>query len=142
MEELLTRISEDLIGRVHGPLTLRLLLQPTIAIFFAVRAGVRDARQDRAPYFWALLNNPVHRREMLREGWRDVGKIFVIAVVLDIIYQLIVIRWVYPGETLVVAAALALLPYLVVRGLVTRIVRLAKPRPARKHPNETAGTQP
>jgi hypothetical protein len=79
---------------------------------------------------------------MLREGWRDVGKVFVIAVVLDIIYQLIVIRWVYPGETLVVAAALALLPYLIVRGLVTRIVRLAKRSPPRKQPNETAGTQP
>jgi hypothetical protein len=141
MEELLTRISEDLIGRVHGPLTLRLLLQPTIAIFFAIRAGVRDAGQDRAPYFWALINNPVHRREMLREGWRDVGKVFVIAIALDIVYQLIVLRWVYPGETLVVAAALALLPYLIVRGLVTRIVKSIKRRP-RKQPNETAGTQP
>jgi hypothetical protein len=135
MEELLTRISENLIGRVHGPLTLRLLLQPAIAIFFAIRAGLRDAREDRAPYFWALISNPAHRREMLREGWRDVGKIFVIAIALDIVYQMIVIRWVYPGETLVVAAALALVPYLIIRGAVTRIARLGK------RPNETAGTQ-
>jgi hypothetical protein len=78
---------------------------------------------------------------MLREGWRDVGKVFVIAIALDIVYQLIVLRWVYPGETLVVAAALALLPYLIVRGLVTRIVKSIKRRP-RKQPNETAGTQP
>jgi hypothetical protein len=135
MEELLTRISENLIGRVHGPLTFRFLLQPAIAIFFAIRAGLRDAREDRAPYFWALISNPAHRREMLREGWRDVGKIFVIAIALDIVYQMIVIRWVYPGETLVVATALALVPYLIVRGLVTRIARLGK------RPNETAGTQ-
>jgi hypothetical protein len=140
MDELLTRISEDLIGRVHGPLTLRLLLQPAIAIFFATRAGLRDAREDRAPYFWALFSNPEHRREMLREGWRDVGKIFVIAVVLDVLYQILVIRWVYPGETLVVASALALLPYLIFRGAVTRIARLIKRNPSRQQ-NEITGTK-
>jgi hypothetical protein len=131
MEELLTRVTENLVGRVHGPLTFRFLLQPAIAIFLAVRAGLRDAREDRPPYFWALLYNPVHRREMLRDGWRDVGKVFVIAIILDVVYQLIVLRWVYPGETLIVAAALALLPYLIFRGLITRIARFvrgARPR--------------
>ena len=142
MEELLTRISEDLIGRVHGPLTLRLLLQPAVAIFFATRAGLRDAREDRAPYFWALISNPGHRREMLREGWRDVGKIFVIAVVLDVLYQVLVIRWVYPGETLVVATALALLPYLIIRGSVTRIARLIKRNPSQQQQDEITGTKP
>jgi hypothetical protein len=142
MEELLTRISENLIGRLHGPLTLRLLLQPMVAIFFAIRAGLRDAREDRVPYFWAMISNPAHRREMLREGWRDVGKIFVIAVALDIVYQMVVFRWLYPGETLIVASALALLPYLIIRGLVTRIARKIKRSPSQGQPNDTAGTQP
>jgi len=139
MEEILSRISENLIGRLHGPLTFRFLLQPAIAIFFAVRAGLRDARENRPPYFWALLYNPEHRREMLRQGWHDVGKVFLIAIVLDVIYQLIVVRWVYPGETLVVAAVLALLPYLLFRGAVTRIARLLRGAPA---PQETTGTPP
>lgn len=124
MEEILTRIADNLIGRTQGPLTLRLLLQPAVAIFFAVRAGLVDARDGRAPYFWALFYDPAHRNEMLREGWRDVGKVFVLAIVLDVIYQVIVLRWVYPGETLVVAATLALLPYLLVRGSTTRLARL------------------
>jgi hypothetical protein len=135
MEDILARISEDLIGRVHGPLTFRFLLQPAIAIFLAVRAGLRDAREDRPPYFWALLYKSGHRREMLRDGWRDVGKVFVIAVALDIVYQMLVLRWVYPGETLVIAAALALLPYLLFRGVVTRVARLVRgARPARPTP--------
>jgi hypothetical protein len=141
MEELLTRVWENLIGRVHGPLTFRLLLQPAIAIFFATRAGLRDAREDRAPYFWALIYDPTHRREMLHQGWRDVGKIFVIAVILDVIYQLLVVRWIYPGETLIVAIILALIPYLLIRGLVTRIARLAHRRSSRPQPKQTTGTQ-
>ena len=32
------------------------------------------------------------------------GKIFVLAVVLDVICQLIVFRWLYPGEALLVAS--------------------------------------
>jgi hypothetical protein len=36
-------------------------------------------------------------------------------VVLDVICQLIVFRRLYPGEALLVAAILAILPYLVVR---------------------------
>ncbi|HET9447722.1 MAG TPA: hypothetical protein VFO35_15760, partial [Steroidobacteraceae bacterium] len=74
MEDILARLSENLVGRIHGPLTFRFLLQPAVAIFFAVRAGLRDAREDRAPYFWALLYDPGHRRAMLRQGWHDVGK--------------------------------------------------------------------
>jgi hypothetical protein len=142
MEELLTRIWDNLIGRADGPLTLRLLLQPAMAIFFATRAGLRDARQGRPPYFWALLSNPEHRRDMLREGWRDVGKVFVIAIVLDVIYQLLVLRWIYPGETLIVAAVLALIPYLLIRGLITRIARLTHDKADRAKPNQSTGTQP
>ena len=73
------------------------------------------------PYFWALFTSPEHRRELLREGWKAVGKIFVIAVVLDAVYQFITVRWFYPGEALVTAVALALVPYLVLRGPVNRL---------------------
>jgi hypothetical protein len=137
MEETLARIAENLVGRLHGPLTFRLLLQPAIAIFLAVRAGLHDARDHQPAYFWALINNAEHRRAMLRDGWRDIGKVFVIAIILDVIYQLIVVRWVYPGETLIVAAALALLPYLLFRGAVTRLVRLVRGADAAQH---TTGT--
>lgn len=139
MEDILVRFADNLVGRLHGPLTLRLLLQPAVAIFFATRAGLRDARGSRPPYFWALLNNAEHRRDMLREGWHDVGKVFLIAIVLDVVYQLIVVRWIYPGETLIVAAILALVPYLLFRGFVTRIARLIRGSPP---PPQTTGTQP
>lgn len=116
-----TRIMENLVGRVHGPMSFRLVLQPLMAVIFAIRDGRKDAREGRAPYFWVLFTRPGHRRELLREGWKSVGKIFIIALVLDAVYQYITVRWFYPGEALVTAAVLALVPYLLLRGPVNRL---------------------
>ena len=58
---------------------------------------------------------------MIRDGWKSVGKVFVLALVLDVVYQIIVLRFVYPGETLLVAFVLAIVPYLILRGLVNRL---------------------
>jgi hypothetical protein len=116
-----TREMENLVGRVHGPMSFRLIIQPLMAVVFAVRDGRKDAQEGKAPYLWALFTNPAHRRELLREGWKSVGKIFVIALVLDAVYQFITVRWFYPGEALVVAVVLALVPYLVLRGPVNRL---------------------
>ena len=116
-----TRMMENLVGRVHGPMSFRLILQPLMAVIFAIRDGRRDSREGKAPYFWALFTSPEHRRELLREGWKSVGKIFVIALVLDAVYQYITVRWFYPGEAIVTAIALALIPYLLLRGPVNRL---------------------
>jgi hypothetical protein len=61
---------------------------------------------------------------MLRNLWAIAGKVFLVAVVLDVIYQIVVFRWVYPVETLIVATVLALVPCMVVRGVGNRIVTL------------------
>jgi tryptophan-rich sensory protein len=60
---------------------------------------------------------------MLKDGWKSVGKVFVLALVLDVVYQIIVMRFVYPGEALITAVLLAIVPYLTLRGLVTRFTR-------------------
>ena len=89
-----------LIGRVDGPFTLRLLVQPTVAAILAIRAGLRDARENRPPYLWSIFTSPATRHDLLRQGLADVGKAFVVAVILDLTDQLIVYRWVYPGQAL------------------------------------------
>jgi hypothetical protein len=121
VEELIARFAGDLIGRVGGPMSVRFILQPAIATFLAVRAGLKDAREGRPAYFWTILSNPAHRRDLLRNGWKDVAKVFVMAVVLDTVYQIIQLRWIHPLQALTVAVTLALLPYLLFRGPVRRI---------------------
>ena len=123
MEEMWTRFWGDLMARVGGPMTFRLILQPIMAAIFAVRGGLKDAREGRPVYFWALLTDPANRGEMLRDGWKSVGRVFIFAIVIDGIYQFIVSRWFYPGEALIVAIVLAICPYILIRGPVNRIAR-------------------
>lgn len=124
MEELLMRIAANLTDRVSGPMHLRIYIQPLMAIIFAVLAGMNDAKAGKPAYFWALLTNPVCRAEMIKDGWKQVGKVFILAVVLDVICQYLVLHFVYPGEAVIVAFVLAIAPYLIVRGLVNRVASI------------------
>jgi hypothetical protein len=128
MDEVLTRIFGDLGDRVGGPLTFRLVLQPAVAIVLAIRAGLHDAHDDRSPYFWTILTRPADRHELLREGWKDLAKVFILAVLIDIGFQVMVFRRFYPFEALLVAFLLACVPYLLVRGPTDRIARMARRR--------------
>ena len=121
MRDMFARILHDLLGRLDGPLHFRVFLQPTMATIFAIRDGLRDAREGQPPYFWTLFTKPTLGE--LRSGWKSVSKVFILAVILDVIYQIIVYRWFYPFETLLVAVVLAIVPYLMIRGTVNRIKR-------------------
>ena len=123
MDDIWMRFVENLNDRVTGPMKFRLLLQPAMAAFFAIRSGLNDARTGKPPYFWSLLTDPSQRSDMLKDGWKSVGKVFLIALLLDAIYQVMVLKFIYPGEAIYVAFVLAILPYLILRGLVTRLAR-------------------
>jgi hypothetical protein len=123
MDDMWIRFTSDMVARVSGPMKFRLVLQPAMAAFFAIRAGLADARAGRPPYFWALASGSAPREAMIENGWKSVGRVFILAMALDVVYQLYVSRFVYPGETIIVAFVLAIVPYLILRGLVTRLVR-------------------
>ena len=123
MDDMWYRMASDLSGRIHGPMDFRLVLQPAMAAFFAIRSGLADARAGRAPYFWMLVSDRADRVSNIENGWKSVGRVFILAVVLDVVYQLYVLHFVYPGEALIVAVVLSIVPYLVLRGLVTRLAR-------------------
>ena len=135
MDQMWERVGTQLLARVSGPMKFRLVLQPCMAAFFAIRAGLADAKAGKSPYFWGLLSDHGQRVDMLKDGWKSVGRVFILALVLDAVYQIIVIHFVYPGEMIIVAIILAIVPYLILRGLVTRIARKAK-RPDPHRPGE------
>jgi len=126
MEEFFTRVWQNLLARVSGPLQFRLVLQPAMAVFFAVRAGFNDAREKRPAFFWTIFTDKTQRQKLLKEGWKAVGKVFVIAMIVDSIYQGIVLHRFYPGEALIVAIILAIVPYVVIRGPLNRLLRLIR----------------
>jgi hypothetical protein len=124
MDDIWMRIVDLITERLSGPMKFRLVLQPLMAVIFAIIDGIKDAKAGKPPYFWGMLTDPSHRVEMAKDGWKSVGKVFLLAIVLDVVYQILVLRFVYPGQVIFVAILLAILPYLILRGLVNRIGRM------------------
>jgi len=114
---------EELLGRASGPMHARLVMQPVMAGILAIRAGLKDAREGNPAFFWTVLTNKEERRILLKSGWKDISKIFGIAVILDSVYQLAVIRSFSLLQTLLVAFCVAVVPYVVLRGPASRIMR-------------------
>jgi len=126
MEDFFARVWEGVADRLHGPMKFRLVIQPLVAAIFAVRAGLADARAGRPPFFWALFTDRANRGAMLKDGFKDVAKVFTMAVVMDLIFQFIVNRSVHVISALILAALLCFIPYLLLRGPVNRVARRKK----------------
>jgi len=123
IQEILTRFWDQLIAQPSGPLAFRLILQPVMVTILAIVDGVKDARAGRPLYTWTLLTDPAHRGGYLREGLKRVTRVIIFALVMDAIYQFMVLRRFYPGEALVTAFVVAVLPYVLIRGPVARMAR-------------------
>ncbi len=131
---LLVREVGQLLGRASGPMHFRLLMMPTVVTIMGIRAGLKDAREGQPPFLWAILTHPGERRLLFRSELNDVGRVFVMALVLDTAYQLLFLRWFYPVQLLIVAVACALVPYALVRGPVARLARaLSRRRTAKEN---------
>lgn len=117
------RLLENLGGRIDGPMSFRFILQPTMAILFGILDGLRYAREGRSFLLWGGPEDPVERRLQHSATWKSIGKVFGLAVVLDVIYQVLLFRWVYPLESLIVAVIVALIPYFLVRFTVNSLAK-------------------
>ena len=123
IQEILTRFWDQLIAQPSGPLAFRLILQPIMAAILAILDGLKDARAGRPLYTWTLLTDPAHRASYLREGLKRVSRVIVFALVMETIYQFMVLGRFYLGEALFIALVVAVLPYLLIRGPAARIAR-------------------
>src|SRR5262249_26210573 len=121
------RLGHDLPRGPDEPMRFRFILQPVMAAIVAIRAGLEDVRAGRKPYFWMALG--VTR---LREGLNATARIILLGIVMDAMYQIIVLGRFYPGEAVIIALLLAFVPYLLLRGPAAPIGRrLHVPSPPR-----------
>jgi hypothetical protein len=123
LQDMSTRFWHDLLARPSGPFAFRFLLQPTMAAIAAIRAGIVDGRTGRSPYFLALWTEPEERRQRLHEGLSATARIFVLGLIMDTLYQFVVLKKFYPGEALVISLVLAVVPYFLIRGPAARLSR-------------------
>ncbi len=114
--------------RVSGPMKFRIVLQPIMATYFAVRSGLHDARAVADPYFWSFLIGRGHRFELIKDGWQSVGRVVILSAVLDLVYQYFVDSSIHLRAAIIVAFVLAVVPYVIVRGITTRIATVLMSR--------------
>src|SRR5438093_11485921 len=124
--DVLTRIWEDLISRIGGRCRWCFFANLP-GCFFLAFATVSRTRARAAPPIFGRFSQ-IRRLGVIfcTKGGRRWSKFFVMAIVIDGIYQFIVCRWFYPGEAIITALILAFVPYLLIRGPVNRIARLWK----------------
>lgn len=121
--DVLQRLWQDLIERPSGAMSFRFVLQPMMAVIAAAHDGFRDAQLGRSPYFWTVVSDPQKRASRLREGLVSTARIMLLGIGMDIIYQLRVLKTLYPTEAVLIAIALAFVPYALLRGPLSRVAR-------------------
>jgi hypothetical protein len=120
--DFLLNILNRVLARLTGPLKLRFILQPIMAILLGVRDGVNDAKAGRPPFLFGVFHDPKGHKHAIRTAVRSLLVPLVIATVLDGIAQYLLFGWIRISGALVAGALLMGLPYVVARALTNRIV--------------------
>ena len=119
---------EDLPKRLTGPGRFRFVLQPLVATLLGIRSGIADARAGRPPYLLGLLTDGEHRRELMRDGLSTVANLLLMGILLDSVFQWMILGQSYPGPALIVGPVLITAPYAIARALSNRASRVRAAR--------------
>jgi len=114
---------EDIPKRLTGPGRFRFILQPLMAILLGIRSGLADARAGRPPYLYGVLFHR-DRGELVRTGFWVVVDLLLMGILLDAVFQWIILGVSHPGAALVVGPVLIVGPYSLARALSNRAARL------------------
>jgi hypothetical protein len=114
---------EDIPKRLTGPGRFRFILQPAIAIALGIWGGVTDARMGRPPYLYGILFHRDARRELLRSGFESVVNLLLMGILLDSVFQWLILGQSHPGAALLMGPVLIVLPYSFARALSHRFAR-------------------
>jgi hypothetical protein len=112
---------DDIPRRLTGPGRFRFVLQPLTAIVLGVLGGLADRRAGRPPYLYALILHPDRRRELVKSGLDTVLNLLLMGILLDAIFQWVILGTSHPGAALLVGPVLIVMPYAVARALSNRL---------------------
>ncbi len=116
----------DIPRRLMGPGRFRFILQPSVAIILGILNGLADARAGRPPYLYGVIFHRDLRGELMRTGFETVVNLLLMGILLDAIFQWVILGVSHPGAALVVGPVLIVLPYSLSRALSNRLARQAK----------------
>ena len=113
----------DIPKRLAGPGRFRFIMQPAVAIILGVLSGLSDARAGRPPYLYGVVFHKSLRGELVRTGFETVVNLLLMGVLLDAVFQWIILGVSHPGAALVVGPVLIIFPYSLARAFSNRLVR-------------------
>jgi len=117
---------EDIPKRLTGPGRFRFILQPVTATVLGIRSGLVDARAGRPPYLYGVFMQRRLRRELLRSGFESVVNLVLMGILMDAVFQWVILGVSHPGAALVVGPVLIGGPYAVARALSNRFACLRR----------------
>jgi len=117
------RFFEDIPKRLAGAGRMRFLLQPALAILFGWKAGRSDAALGQPFLVRRLLGGTVERATLAKETLEGIGVLLLMGILLDSLFQWLLLGVSYPGAALVVGPVLITVPYVVSRAVAGRIGR-------------------
>ena len=115
-------VFERFLARLTGPMHVRFIVQPIIAVILGIRAGIHDARQATPPFIWSLCTRPSGWKRQLKQAREHLVIPLVVAIVLDGIVQYLLFQRIRVLGAVVLGTILMGLPYSLARAFTNRIV--------------------
>jgi len=125
-------IIQRLTLRLTGPMHLRFILQPVMAIILGVRDGVRDAKAGNPAFLWDLTQSSGRKRHV-KDAFERLLIPFIVAIVLDGIVQYLLFHKVRILGAVVLGVTIMGVPYSLARGLTNRIFSAHRHAPVESH---------
>jgi hypothetical protein len=97
-----------------------------MATILGILGGLADARADRPPYLYGVLFHRGLRSELVRSAFRAIANLLLLGILLDAVFQRIILGVSHPGAALVVGPVLIVLPYTLARAFSNRLARQVK----------------
>jgi hypothetical protein len=116
----------------NGPGHLRFFIQPALAILLGIIDGIRDAKAGRPPYILGLIRNPGHEPHRFRELFERLTVPLVLAIALNVVFQLIIRGGYHPLPTIGYAVVFIAFPYCASRALSNRVATRRRHRSAHR----------
>ena len=117
---------EDIPKRLVGPGRFRFVLQPLMAVILGVLSGLADARAGRPPYLWGILFHRHLRGDLVRTGFSTTVNLLLMGILLDTVFQRIILGVAHPGAALIIGPILICTPYAIARALSNRLAPKTK----------------
>ena len=120
---------EDIPKRFYGPGRFRFVLQPLVAVILGILNGLADARAGSPPYLYGVLLHRDLRSDLVRHGLSTVANLVLMGILMDAIFQRIILGVAHPGPALLLGPVLICLPYALARSLSNRLAPGKRPVP-------------